>query len=198
MPAYGDPDWDRVVLSRLCAGDELALVEIHRVLHGFVRTTVERLTRAPALTDDIVQEVFLALWTQPHRVDTGRGSIRTFVGVMARRRAIDWIRSEERRRHRQDRAVHDGLADDVDLLAHLLQAEERGRLHDAIAKLPADQRRAVELAYFESHTFRDVAVVLGIPEGTAKSRLRLALTRLRADLTAADPSGDSPSTKERS
>ena len=183
LPMYGEDGWDSIVLARLCAGDEHALVEVHRVLLGFVRTTVERITRAPSMTDDVVQEVFLSLWTQPDRVDTTRGSIRTFVGVLARRRSIDWIRSEERRRHRQEVAGATSIVEDIDLLADLLRAEERGVLHGALSRLPAEQRIAVELAYFESHTFRDVAVALGIPEGTAKSRLRLALGHLRNDLT---------------
>ena len=198
MPVYGEDGWDSIVLARLCAGDEHALVEVHRVLLGFVRTTVERITHAPSMTDDIVQEVFLSLWTRPDRIDTMRGSIRTFVGVLARRRSIDWIRSEERRRHRQDVAGASSIVEDIDLLTDLLRAEERGILQSALARLPTEQRIAVELAYFESHTFRDVAVALGIPEGTAKSRLRLALGHLRNDLTTnstTDSTTDSTTTK---
>jgi RNA polymerase sigma-70 factor (ECF subfamily) len=131
---------------------------------------------------DISQEVFLQLWEHPDRFDPARANLRTFLTVVTRRRCIDHLRARGRRQGREQRANQGPTvpAPDVDEAAVALIAAERVRA--ALERLPAEQRRAVELAYLEGLTYRGVAEAMGTPEGTAKSRLRMALARLGREL----------------
>ncbi|MFC7306655.1 RNA polymerase sigma factor [Streptomyces monticola] len=174
---------------RLVYGDESALTEAYDAYGGLVRAVALRVTRSPAGADDVSQEVFAQLWSRPYAFDAARGTLRTWLSMLAHRRAVDWVRGEERHR----KAVH---ADEETLYAipaqgpgpgELVMARERALLlHSALAELPLPQRQAVHLAYFGGRTYRQVAAELGIPEGTAKTRLRSALHRL-AELLAEPP-----------
>jgi RNA polymerase sigma-70 factor, ECF subfamily len=103
--------------------------------------------------------------------------------VLARRRAIDVVRSEFRRIARQERnhrlTPHHGISSPSD---EVEAAEAAGVVRDAVRLLPDNQREVVELAYFGGLSYREVALAIGIPEGTAKSRLRLALAKLESVL----------------
>jgi len=119
------------------------------------------------------------LWTHPERYDSAAGTLATYLGLLARSRALDLLRSEVRRAARQERDFRltpeepaGSVADDV------ATAESARLVRRAVEALPDDQRRAVELAYFGGLTHREVAAAEGIPEGTAKSRLRLAHAKL--------------------
>jgi RNA polymerase sigma-70 factor, ECF subfamily len=173
---------DRVLGARLLAGDDSALVEIFDRLGPFVVGLARRLTGSSSMAEDVMQEVFAALWTQPERFDPDRGSLRAYLGVMSHRRSVDAIRrssSQQRREEKvasQDAAAagHEDTAD-VTAIAESVQA--------AVAQLPQDQRRAVELAFWQGMTHQEIARALGIPEGTVKSRLRLAQSKLRDRLS---------------
>jgi RNA polymerase sigma factor (sigma-70 family) len=141
-----------------------------------VRTILDR----PA-AEDITQEVFVFLWEHPERIDPGRGTLRGFLGTLTHRRAVDAVRREEARRRRETRVAR-GEGDMPDVDAAVIRSETTGRVRTALEVLPDAQRRALELAYFDGYTYRQVAEVMGIPEGTAKSRLRLALTRIAENL----------------
>jgi RNA polymerase sigma-70 factor (ECF subfamily) len=136
-----------------------------------------------ASAQDVVQDVFVELWSHPDRYDPAAGSLRTYLIVLARHRAVDLVRSELRRIARQER--HYRLAPGQPPEApgdQVLAAAMAGVIRDAVRTLPDGQRRVVELAYFEGLTYREVALAAGIPEGTAKSRLRLALAKLETML----------------
>ena len=137
--------------------------------------------------EDVSQDVFVWLWERPGAFDPDRGSLRTWLGTVTHRRAVDHIRREEARRRRSEReASRAVVAPDVEEMATALVTAERVRV--ALGQLPEDQRSAVQLAYFGGRTYRQVAETLGIPEGTAKSRLRLGLRKV-ADVLHAE--GDS-------
>ena len=109
--------------------------------------------------------------------------MRTWLGTLTHRRAVDHVRREEARRRRAEREASRAVAaPDVEEMATALLTAERVRA--ALDQLPEEQRRAVQLAYFGGKTYRQVAETLGIPEGTAKSRLRLALRRIAVTLEA--------------
>ena len=168
---------DAVLVARLEAGDDDALDEVFERHAGFLLGIARRVTGSPSLAEDVVQEVLAALWRNPERFDSARGTLRAYLGVMAHRRAVDALRRDSRRRAREEQcSILDPAigrcADDVDA-AMLGEA-----VRSAIARLPAEQRQAVELAFWQGRTYREVAHVLGIPEGTAKSRLRLAQAKL--------------------
>jgi RNA polymerase sigma-70 factor (ECF subfamily) len=175
---------ERLLAQRLCAGDERALAEIYDQHSSFVFGLALRVVRDTAAAEDIAQDVFVGLWERPDRFDLDRGSMRAYLGTLTHRRSVDLIRREEARRRREDKTAAEpvvGRRVDDDALAGVASVEVR----NAVASLPPPQREAVELAYFRGHTYRQVAVALGIPEGTAKSRLRLALARV-AELVTPD------------
>lgn len=169
------------MLARLRSGDDRALGALYDQYGSLVHGIAVHLV-GTSRASDITQEVFLRLWERPEMFDPSRGSLRTFLAVAARRRAIDALRREGRAVAREERAVHHQptVAPDVDEAAMALV--DASRVRRAVAALPAEQRRCVELAYFDGLTYREVAVAMGAPEGTTKSRLRLALARLAASL----------------
>jgi RNA polymerase sigma-70 factor (ECF subfamily) len=176
-------DWQRDARERLVAGDSVALAEIYDQYASFVYGLALRVIGDARAAEDVSQDVFVGLWERPAVFDPERGSLRTWLGTLAHRRAVDYVRREEARRRRAERdAARAVSAPDVDELATALVAAERVRA--ALDRLPAEQRRAIELAYFGGRTYRQVAEVLGIPEGTAKSRLRLGLRRIAEALEA--------------
>jgi RNA polymerase sigma factor (sigma-70 family) len=175
--------WEREVRDRLVTGDDGALGEVYDQYASFVYGLALRVIGDPRAAEDVSQDVFVCLWERPAAFDPDRGSLRTWLGTLAHRRAVDYVRREEARRRRVERdAGHAVTAPDVEELATALVAAERVRA--ALDLLPSDQRRAIQLAYFGGKTYRQVAVVLGIPEGTAKSRLRLGLRRIAEALEA--------------
>jgi RNA polymerase sigma-70 factor (ECF subfamily) len=169
--------WERAVRERLVAGDDAALGEVYDQYASFVYGLALRIIGDARAAEDVCQDVFVGLWERPGVYDPERGSLRTWLGTLTHRRAVDYVRREEARRRRVERdAARAVTTPDVEEQAAALVTAERVRA--AVDVLPPDQRRAIQLAYFGGKTYRQVAVVLGIPEGTAKSRLRLGLRRI--------------------
>jgi RNA polymerase sigma-70 factor (ECF subfamily) len=175
--------WEHDVKARLVAREPGALAEMYDQFGSFVFGLASRVIRDRRAAEDVTQDVFLSLWERPEAFDPERGHLRTFLGTVAHRRAIDHVRREEARRRRNVRDAQTVLPiPDVDELAIAIVTAEHVRAE--VERLPADQREAIELAYFAGRTYRQVADELGIPEGTAKSRMRLGLRRI-ADALAA-------------
>ena len=171
-------EWERTVRVRLAAGDEAALGEVYDQFSSFVFGLAQRVIGDPRAAEDVSQEVFLHIWEHPDAFDPARGSLRTWLGTLTHRRAVDHVRREEARRRRQQREADrrpSHIPDVEEMATAMVQAE---RVRNALDVLPAEQRRCIHLAYYEGKTYREVAEVLGIPEGTAKSRLRLGLRRI--------------------
>ena len=180
-PATGTGN-DADLTRRIVDGDELALAEIYDRFSPLVYGLALRVIGDARAAEDVTQEVFLQLWQNPDRFDASRGSLRTFLGTLAHRRSVDLIRHEESRRRREDRSATEPrptIAVDDEAVRDVI-AE---RVRDRVAALPPAQRQAVELAYFDGHSYRQVATLLDIPEGTTKSRLRLALAHIADALT---------------
>jgi RNA polymerase sigma-70 factor, ECF subfamily len=174
---------DTLLASRLAAGDDQALAEAFDRLAPVVYGAALRVLGERNAAQDVVQEVFVDLWTHPDRYDPAAGTLRAYLTVLARRRAADAVRSELRRIARQER--HHRLSpapDQPPVCDEVLAAEAASTIRAAVRQLPAAQRRVVELAYFDGLSYREVARVADIPEGTAKSRLRLALAKLETAL----------------
>ena len=174
---------DALLTARLAAGDDRALAEAYDQLGSAVYGAALRVLGQWTAAQDVAQEVFVELWSHPDRYDPAAGSLRTYLTVLARRRAIDVVRSELRRIARQERnhrlTPHQGIASPSD---EVEAAEAAGVVRAAVRLLPGSQREVVELAYFGGLSYREVALAIGIPEGTAKSRLRLALAKLESVL----------------
>jgi len=180
VPSSG---WELEVRDRVVAGDDAALREVYDQYASFVYGLALRVIGDARAAEDVSQDVFVAVWQRPEAFDPERGSLRTWLGTLAHRRAVDYVRREEARRRRSERdASRRASVPDVEEIAVALVTAERVR--DALDLLPDEQRRAIQLAYFGGKTYRQVAEVLGIPEGTAKSRLRLGLRRIADALEA--------------
>ncbi len=174
---------DALLAARLAAGDDHALGEVFDRLGSAVYGAALRVLGNGAAAQDVVQDVFVELWSHPGRYDPAAGTLRTFLVVQARHRAVDVVRSELRRIGRQER--HHRLTPGQVPLSpceEVTAAQAASAVRAAVRQLPDGQRRVVELAYFKGLTCREVALAAGIPEGTAKSRLRLALAKLETVL----------------
>ena len=184
------PATDAMLVARLVAGDDSALGLIYDRFGSLVFGLARSISHDEQISREVSQDVFTHLWEFPDRVDLSRGSLKSYLATLAHRRAVDAVRRSERHIRTEDRVRAQSApvtaASDVavlDATARVWQAERLTALMDL---LPADQREALRLAYFEGCTYRQVASQLGIPEGTAKSRLRLALARLRDQLDRDD------------
>ena len=173
---------DALVVARIVAGDERALGIAYDRHASLVYGLARRVTRSETAAEDITQDVFATLWERPDRFDPARGTLRAFLGVMTHRRAVDWVRRESAARSREEREFRRSVDVTFDSSEVSVLDDSARRIRACIDALPNEQRDAVMLAYFGGHTYREVADLLGVPEGTAKSRLRLALGKLSASL----------------
>lgn len=165
--------------------DTDALRELYRRYGAAVFGVAKRVLRDRSLAEDVVQDVFTRFWNEPERFDPDLGSVRAFLVTKAHARAVEIVRSEEARRARQERAVgYDAVGVTYDLEREVWHDFVRAEVREALQALDVDRRRAIELAYYEGLTYRDVAQRLELPEGTVKSRIRLGLRDLRRRLEA--------------
>lgn len=159
-----------------------ALAEAYRRHAGAVFGLARRLLVVPALAEEIVQEVFLRLWNAPERFDPARGTLRSYLLAQTHGRSVDLLRSEGARRAREEREARSTAEAGYDLEHEVWDLATAGEVRRALEALPEGERAAIELAYFGGHTYREVAVRLGAPEGTIKGRIRAGLKRLRDEL----------------
>lgn len=159
-----------------------ALAEVYRRHGGAVHALASRVLGRGTQADDVIQEVFLDLWRRPERFDPARGTLRTYLMTIAHARAVDVLRSETARRAREERTARETATAGYDIEHHAWDLAVAEQVRAALTELPADERQAIELAYFGGHTYREVATMLGQPEGTVKSRIRTGLRRLRSRL----------------
>lgn len=172
---------DVSLVARIAVGDDRALQMVYERYSPLVYGLARRVTASTANAEEITQEVFVYLWQNPDRFDADRGTLRAFLGALAHRRSVDEVRRSTRRTAREDRVGGDATNLEVlEIGDDLERSQTADRVRAAVTSLPEQQREAVLLAYFGGCTFRDVAERLGIPEGTAKSRLRLGLSKLAA------------------
>ncbi len=174
---------DALLAARLAAGDDHALTEVFDRLATAVYEGAVRVLGDESAAQDVVQDVFVELWSRPGRYDPDAGPLRSYLVMRARHRAVDVIRSELRRVARQEHSYRLALQEpDPSPHDEVIVSEAAAAVRAAMGMLPESQRRIVELAYFGGLTCREAAKAAGIPEGTAKSRLRLALARLETVL----------------
>lgn len=162
---------------------EEALAEAYRRHGGAVFALSRRLLNDPALAEEVVQEVFLRLWNTPEKYDPARGALRSFLMAQAHGRSIDMLRSETSRRRREEADARNTAEAGYDIEREVWDLALADTVKAALGALPVDERKAIELAYFGGHTYREVATMLGQPEGTVKSRIRAGLRRMAGSLS---------------
>ncbi len=171
-------------MREVAAGNESAFNALCRQFHGLVYTTVYRVINNPRDAEDITQEVLLAIWKKSTTWEADKGKLSTWIASIARNRAIDTIRSKQRRAILCEKVQTEESARDLVTLEYSANEEmQRSEAH-AIARranveLSPEQREAIELVYFRGLTQAEAAKRAGIPIGTAKARIRRGAQRLR-------------------
>jgi RNA polymerase sigma-70 factor (ECF subfamily) len=177
------PETDVALVARLGRGDEDALRALHRRYAALVFTVASRFVDA-ATAEEVAQDVFVTLWKKHETFDPARGSLKSWLVQIARRRALNELRRKEGRDQHSDELLaqlsDDALEpDEAQWLAH-----RREVVRAAVDALPAAQRQALSLAFFDELTHDQIASALHTPLGTTKTRIRLALRRLAPALVA--------------
>jgi RNA polymerase sigma-70 factor (ECF subfamily) len=169
---------------------EDALAELYRRHGGAVHALARRVLVDDALAEEVLQEIFVRLWRQPDRFDPDRGTLRSFLLAMTHGRAVDIVRSETSRRTREESDARRTAEAGYDLEREVWDMHLSDEVGRALEGLREDERRPIELAYYGGYSYRQVAEMLGVAEGTVKSRIRAGLSRLRGTLVAAGIGGE--------
>lgn len=181
VPVPDAPASAEALLALVAKGDQAAFATLYDRVSSQIYGLVRRTLRDPSQSEEITQEVLLEVWRTASRFDASRGSAMGWIMTMAHRRAVDRVRSEQSSRNRDHRVAtrdaggqaFDHVAEDVEIRL------EQQQVRKALDGLTALQREAVELAYYNGYTYREVAELLEAPLGTVKTRLRDGLIRLR-------------------
>lgn len=173
---------DESVIESLLARDERALAEVIEAHSAAVNGMARRVLGDSALVEEVAQDTFLALWRRPGAFDSARGALRSFLLGVARNKAIDLVRKEERLRRAKDDLMAEATTQSNPAPHDEASVDRRDEIKAALSHLSPVQQEALILAYFGGRTYREVAEELGIPEGTAKTRLRDGLALLRHHL----------------
>lgn len=178
---------DALLARRIRSGDREALGELYDRYASVALATALRVVADREQAEDLVHDTFVAVWQKIDRFDAARGSLRAWLLTIVRNRSIDRLRAT-----RPTLGVEE--ADEQSLLRTganptweaAIARRSAAELRMALADLPAEQRQAIELAYFGGNTYREIAVLTNVPLGTANGRLRLALAKLREALLRTD------------
>ena len=191
-----DPEIDGALVRRMRAGDQRALSEFYDRWFPVVNCLVSRMVKSATDVEDVVEETFWQAWRQADRFAEDRGSVQTWLLTIARSRALDRLRSLKRRREDSIDDVSSPASSaiassaesalppsssDPSLSAEL--QERRVLVREALAELPREQREVLELGYFGGLSQSEIAEQTGQPLGTVKTRMRLALLKLRDRLS---------------
>ena len=172
--------------------DPIQFNEAYKRLAPMALAAANRVLRDEAAAEDVVQDVFMQLWLRPAAFDPARGSLTSYITMLARSRAVDRWRTRSARESAVERSAEQTRAQDLNhesAAEPVIRRERSLKLLSALDELPGDQRDAVLLAYGRGLTAQEIARATGIPLGTAKSRVRLGLRKAQEKLQNADALG---------
>lgn len=170
-------DLDELILT-VARGEDGAFETLFDQLSGPVYRAALAIIRNPAQAEEVSQEVLVEIWRTAGRFDPALGTAAAWAITMARRRAIDRVRSVTADATRESR--HAGVPVAWDQVSETVEdIMDRERLTSSLKQLSSPQRQAIMLAYYGGHTYIEVAAILGVPEGTVKGRIRAGLAHLR-------------------
>jgi len=175
---------DTVLVLAIGRWNEEALAEVFRRHSGSVFAVANQVLRDEGAAREITHDAFVLLWHRPEAFDPERGSLRSFLLNFSHSRAIDRIRATRRREQREVRDARTSANVVYDLEQEVMKLALADSVREAVGELPANERQAIELAYFGGYTYRETAELLGEPEGTVKSRIKSALRRMQETLSS--------------
>src|SRR5262245_31839759 len=179
---------DLLLLQRVVARDTAALADLYDRHSRLLFSLILRIVHDWAEAEEILQEVFVRVWTRAESYDPGRGNPTAWLVRIARNYAIDRLRARRTRGAAATSTLNESTADSlpaIDICSPetvVLDAERRGMVRDALADLPAEQRRLIEAAFFEGYTHSELADRFGLPLGTVKTRIRTGMLAIRQRL----------------
>jgi RNA polymerase sigma-70 factor (ECF subfamily) len=175
---------DEELMRRVAASDTSAFSVLYDRHSTVAYSLAYRIAGRRAAADDIVQEAFLSLWRAAGRYDERRGSVRTFILGIVHNRSIDAIRraTVHASRRSSDEGIEERFAAPERTDAEVARRDTAAGVREALAGLPPDQQKVIELAYFGGFSQSEIADMIDAPLGTVKGRMRLALEKLRASL----------------
>lgn len=182
-----DPGQDLARLIQAAGrGDQQSFAELYDATGARVHGMVLRVLRDRAQAEEVTQEVFLQVWRSAASFDPGRGSALSWLLTLAHRRAVDRVRSAAAQSRRDHDYESQQTQTPFDSTAELAEGRwEAARVRSALGELTQTQRSAVELAFYDGLTHQEVSERLGVPLGTAKTRIRDGLRRMRDELGGA-------------
>jgi RNA polymerase sigma-70 factor, ECF subfamily len=171
---------DAALLALVQRGDEYAMASLFDRYSKIVYSVALRVLRDPAVAEDVLQEVFMQIWRSPDGFVATRGSLGGWLAVVSRNRSIDTLRRKRPTESVEEMALASNynLADEAE--RNMMIEKARGVIH----QLPVEQRKTLEMAFFDGLTHSEIAEMTGDPLGTVKTRIRSALSTLRKAFTA--------------
>ena len=173
-----DADLDAALVAQMGAGDREALARLYERHASLLLGLAMRIVRERREAEDLLHDVFLEAWRAAKDFDPKRGRVRTWLAIRMRSRALDMLKSSRVSRNAGDSGL-ELLVDDTEVAS-----PDHGRVRAALAALGPDQRKVLELAYFEGLSCSEIAERVAIPVGTVKSRIAAGLERLRTGMTS--------------
>jgi len=180
------PTHDVTLVSRIASGDGDALAAAFDLYSPAVLGLLSRILKGRTEAEEVLQEVFLQVWTQADRFDPQRSSPRGWILMLARSRALDRVRRRDSSRRREEEVAVDASPAALRPVGteRLEAVERRRRVLSALGLLSPEQRDCIELAFFEGLTHTQIAERLKAPLGTVKSRILLGMNKLRQALSS--------------
>ncbi|GAA2522309.1 ECF RNA polymerase sigma factor SigK [Pilimelia columellifera] len=180
LPEGDNSETPELLLQRVARGDEESFNRLYNLVAARVFGLIRRVLRDPAQAEEVTQEVLVEIWRTAARYDPGRGSATAWIFTMAHRRAVDRVRSEQAGADRARRVAMASVEREYDEVADAAATRlEQERVRACLGGLTALQREAITLAYYQGHTYREVAQLLDAGLPTVKTRMRDGLIRLR-------------------
>lgn len=178
---------DLQLMAKVAGRDQTAFEQLYDRYAPVVYTMVLRIVRSPEVAEDLLQEIFLAIWNKSSLFSEARGSVYTWIMSLARHRSLDFFKSKDRasRGSGIDEEAVLNLPDTTHLADPLnaaISSEHERRMREGLALLGREQRTIIELSYYEGYTQAQISERLGLPLGTVKTWMRQSLMTLRTHL----------------
>src|SRR6266571_6865363 len=173
---------DEELISAICLGAEWALETLYQRYYRYAYALAYRILRENTAAEDIVQDAFLSIWRKASSYQKQHGSVYSWLQAIVHHRAIDKVRAASHRDHQwtplQTENEQDPPSEEPEVWEVAWHQEQSELIREVLAKLPAEQRLVIELAYFGGYTHAEIAEKWNIPLGTVKGRMRLGLQKM--------------------